>query len=695
MGLTNRSTGRALADEKKYANRERLAKIALAGNPNVGKSTLFNALTGMNQHTGNWSGKTVGLAEGVSRIGVSPLLFIDVPGTYSLSAGSPEEEIARDILTSKEISAIAVVTDAACLERNLALTLQILELGRPTVLCVNLLDEAKRKGITVDLDLLSKRLGIPVVGMIARKKKGLRELIAVIEGTLISGETALGENKCPSDDYETAESDNSDKAAEKINLEAVNFEKSPQEINLEAENFEKSAQEINLESENSKNSAQKAQREAEDFIKRAEEICNGVCKSRKDDPHSVDRTLDRLFTGRKTAYPIMAALLLLIFWLTVVGANYPSEILSKLLFRLGGVIRKSLTDIGFHEFWCGLLLDGAYTTLAWVVSVMLPPIAIFFPLFTILEDSGYLPRIAYNLDGPFCKCKSCGKQSLTMCMGFGCNAAGVVGCRIIDSPRERTVAILTNSLVPCNGRFPMLISIVAMFFVGIGGGLGRSLASAAMLTAIIFLSVAMTLSVSYLLSVTLLRGEKSAFILELPPYRPPEMGRILLRSLLDRTVFVLGRAVISAIPAGIILWLMANLHVCGTTPLAVASQFLDPLGRVLGLDGVILVAFILALPANEIVIPIIIMAYTQAGALTDPSSLYELQQLLISNGWTVSTALCVIIFSLFHWPCATTVLTVKKETGSLKWTLAAILIPTALGIILCSAVNFIFKLLQF
>ena len=681
MGLTNRSTGRALADEKKYANRERLAKIALAGNPNVGKSTLFNALTGMNQHTGNWSGKTVGLAEGVSRIGVSPLLFIDVPGTYSLSAGSPEEEIARDILTSKEISAIAVVTDAACLERNLALTLQILELGRPTVLCVNLLDEAKRKGISVDLDLLSKRLEIPVVGMIARKKKGLRELIAVIEGTLISEETALGENKCPSDDYETAESDNSDKAAEKINLEAENFEKSSQEINLEAENFEKSAQ--------------KLQREAEDFIKRAEEICNGVCKSRKDDPHSVDRTLDRLFTGRKTAYPIMAALLLLIFWLTVVGANYPSEILSKLLFRLGGVIRKALTDIGFPGFWLRLLLDGAYTTLAWVVSVMLPPIAIFFPLFTILEDSGYLPRIAYNLDGPFCRCKGCGKQSLTMCMGFGCNAAGVVGCRIIDSPRERTVAILTNSLVPCNGRFPMLISIVAMFFVGIGGGLGRSLASAAMLTAIIFLSVAMTLSVSYLLSVTLLRGEKSAFILELPPYRPPEVGRILLRSLLDRTVFVLGRAVISAIPAGIILWLMANLHVCGTTPLAVASQFLDPFGRVLGLDGVILVAFILALPANEIVIPIIIMAYTQAGALTDLSSLYELQQLLISNGWTVSTALCVIIFSLFHWPCATTVLTVKKETGSLKWTLAAILIPTMIGIILCSAVNFIFKLLQF
>ena len=681
MGLTNQSTGRSLSKRQQWADGDRLKKIALAGNPNVGKSTLFNALTGMNQHTGNWSGKTVGFAEGICKTGDTPLLFVDVPGTYSLNAGSPEEAVARDILTSHDIDAIAVVTDATCLERNLALTLQILEIGRPTVLCVNLLDEAKRKGITVDLDLLSKRLEIPVIGMIARKKKGARELIAAIEGQLIAEETNFSENTRQNTTEAVAESENLDKSAPKINFEAEDSAQSPPKINFEAEDSAQSPQKIKF--------------EATDYIKQAEEISCGVCKSRKDDPHSTDRTLDRLFTGRKTAYPIMAALLLLIFWLTAVGANYPSEILSFLLFRLGDIMKNALISIGFPEFWRRLLLDGAYTTLAWVVSVMLPPIAIFFPLFTILEDSGYLPRIAYNLDGPFCKCKSCGKQSLTMCMGFGCNAAGVVGCRIIDSPRERTVAILTNSLVPCNGRFPMLISIVAMFFVGIGGGFGRSLASAVMLTAIIILSVVMTLFVSYLLSVTLLRGEKSAFILELPPYRPPEIGKIFLRSLLDRTVFVLGRAVISAIPAGIILWLMANIHLGGTTPLAFTSQLLDPIGRFLGLDGVILLAFILALPANEIVIPTIIMAYTESSALTDPSSLFELRELLIANGWTATTALCVIIFSLFHWPCATTVLTVKKETRSLKWTIASILIPTFVGIILCFAVNLAFKLLQF
>ena len=631
MGLTNNSTGSSLIGKRIGSHKGEYPRIALAGNPNVGKSTLFNALTGMNQHTGNWSGKTVGFAEGVCRIADTPFTFIDVPGTYSLNASSPEEVVAQDMLTSSETDAVVVVTDAACLERNLVLALQVLDLGKPTVLCVNLMDEAKRKGISVDLDLLSRRLGIPVIGMIARKKKGLRELLDII-GKLVN-------------------------------------EIDPQSAR---KNIIKNA---------------------EDYVKKAEDICIGVYSSKNYDVHSSDRLLDRLFTGKKTAYPIMAALLLLIFWLTVVGANYPSELLSLLLFRLGDAINEVLTRIEFPPFLRGLLIDGAYRTLVWVVSVMLPPIAIFFPLFTILEDSGYLPRIAFNLDAPFCKCRSCGKQALTMCMGFGCNAAGVVGCRIIDSPRERMVAILTNSLVPCNGRFPMLISIVTMFFVGLGGGLGSSLASAAMLSMIIVLSIVSTLFISYLLSVTVLRGKQSAFILELPPYRPPQVGKIIVRSLIDRTAFVLGRAVISAIPAGIILWLMANIYIGGVTPLAFTSQLLDPFARLLGLDGVILVAFILALPANEIVIPIMIMAYAKVGALTDLSSLSELRTLLASNGWTEITALCVIAFSLFHWPCATTLLTIRKETGSIKWMLLSAAIPTALGIVLCAAIKFISQML--
>ena len=375
-----------------------------------------------------------------------------------------------------------------------------------------------------------------------------------------------------------------------------------------------------------------------------------------------------------------------VLWLTVVGANTPSQWLATGLFWVQDRLTDLFRALNAPAWLHGALVQGVYRVLAWVVSVMLPPMAIFFPLFTLLEDVGYLPRIAYNLDRPFQRCHACGKQALTMCMGFGCNAAGVVGCRIIDSPRERLLAVLTNSLVPCNGRFPTLITLITLFFVGMVGG-GSTLLAALLLTGLIVLGVLATLFVTRLLAVTLLKGTPSSFTLELPPYRPPQIGRVILRSVLDRTLFVLGRAAAVAAPAGLLIWLLANITVGGDSLLQHASGFLDPAGRLLGMDGAILLAFILGFPANEIVLPLILMTYMAQCTLTDATSLPQLYAILTANGWTWQTAACTVLFSLFHWPCSTTLLTIRKETGSWRWTGLAALLPTALGAGLCLLLN--------
>ncbi len=381
----------------------------------------------------------------------------------------------------------------------------------------------------------------------------------------------------------------------------------------------------------------------------------------------------------------------IVFFITITGANYPSSILSDLLFGFEKTLSRGLELIGTPEWLNSALTEGMYRVLSWVVAVMLPPMAIFFPLFTLLEDVGYLPRIAYNLDKPFKKCNACGKQALTMCMGFGCNAAGIVGCRIIDSPRERLLAILTNSFVPCNGRFPAIISIITMFFVGVTGGFLSSVFSTAILTFFITLGIVMTLIVTKALSSTLLKGVPSSFTLEMPSYRRPQIIKIIVRSIFDRTLFVLGRAVTVAAPAGILIWSMANVTLNGTSLLNICADLLEPVGKLMGLDGIILLAFILGFPANEIVVPIIIMAYTAQASLIEIDNISVLRELFISNGWTSVTALCFIIFSLMHWPCSTTLITIKKETGSFKWTALSALIPTAVGFLICVAVNLISK----
>ena len=711
MGLTHRSTGsRALGRHAPRRTDPGQKVIALAGNPNVGKSTVFNALTGMNQHTGNWPGKTVTSAEGVCTCGGRQYRLVDLPGTYSLMAHSAEEEIARNFLCFSAPDAVCVVCDATCLERNLNLVLQTLEITPRTVVCVNLMDEARRLHIRIDLAALQRQLGVPVAGCSARRKGSAAKIAALWE-QVMEPDAALSPAVVRYPDAVEAalrplcaalrrldcrglsprwlalrllEQDGS--LLEELDRYLGAGFRQDAGLFLAMQQAEKTLAEAGISPEILKDLIVTA------LMQTAEAIAAAVVTDEGKHYSAADRRLDRILTSRRTGYPIMLALLAFIFWLTLSGANLPSQLLADGLFGLQDRLSTLLLHAGAPLWLHDALVLGIYRVAAWVVSVMLPPMAIFFPLFTLLEDIGYLPRVAYNLDKPLKRCGACGKQALTICMGFGCNAAGVVGCRIIDSPRERLLAILTNNFVPCNGRFPTLVNLILIFFVGTAGGAGRSVLSALMLTGIILLGILATFGVTKLLSRTLLRGVPSSFTLELPPFRRPQVGQVLLRSVCDRTLFVLGRAVTAAAPAGLLLWLMANLTVDGCSLLSLCAAFLDPFARLMGLDGVILIAFILGLPANEIVIPIIQMAYLSQGTLQDPTSLAAMRELFLANGWTPVTALCTMLFSLMHWPCATTLITIKKETGSRKWTALAAVLPTLCGMAACMLVNAVGRL---
>jgi ferrous iron transport protein B len=703
--------------------------VALAGNPNTGKSTVFNALTGLRQHTGNWPGKTVVRAEGVFGHGDKKVKIVDLPGTYSLQAGSADEEVARDFILFGRPDVTVVVVDATRLERNLNLVIQILEITDRVVVCLNLMDEARRHGIAVDPDKLSEQLGVPVVPAVARRKEGIPELLGAIDDVasgrvrptpyriedqppeVESAVSALVPTidaafpELPNGRWVAQRLLNGDRRVEEaVRTGEVGFLRPDESYGPhDEEEFDDGGVAVAVASSVGQRVIRKANQlrwtlrpDFHDAIMEriygvAQEIANrSMSRGLKRAKFDFDRTLDGWLTSRVLGFPLMLAILTVVFWLTIAGANVPSQMLAVLLIdKVHPLLTGFGGAIGMPWWLSGFLFDGVWLATAWVISVMLPPMAIFFPLFTLLEDFGYLPRVAFNLDSLFRRAGAHGKQALTMCMGFGCNAAGVVATRVIDSPRERLIAIITNNFSLCNGRWPTQILLATVFIGALAPAHLAGLVSASAVVGVALLGIFFMFLASWMLSRTVLKGQATTFSLELPPYRPPRVLQTLYTSLIDRTLIVLWRAIIFAAPAGAVIWLVSNISFGGASVAEHMIDWMNPFGLLIGLNGVILLAYIVAIPANEIVIPTVLMLTVLsagmtgvgggAGVMFELDSAFAIGGILAGAGWTLLTAVNLMLFSLLHNPCSTTLYTIWKETGSAKWTTVSALLPLAMG----------------
>ncbi len=716
--------------------------VALAGNPNTGKSTVFNALTGLHQHTGNWPGKTIARAEGDFAFRDKRYRMVDLPGTYSLLSASADEEVTRNFILFGRPDVTVVVVDATALERNLNLLLQVLQISDRVVVALNLMDEARAHRVEIDVRHLARELGVPVVPCAARQGDGLPELleavaqvatgeargrppalrldlpelegaIAEVGAGLAAAFPGLSQREWIALRMLAGERGLLDAAADGRLAElAVGGEalgevtaKEPEALRVGAPagvNRDLAVEALLTEVERRRWRLPPNLHDllAEAIYGQAGRIADGCVRREGQSARLVWQSrVDRWLTGAWTGFPLMLLLFAAVLWLTITGANVPSGWLAALLIDQGHPWLKELLLSASLPAWIvGLSVDGVYLATAWVISVMLPPMAIFFPVFTLLEDLGYLPRVSFNLDRMFQSAGAHGKQSLTLAMGYGCNAAGVVAARIIDSPRERLIAIVTNNFALCNGRWPTQIMLATVFIGALAPQRWSGLVAALMVAGIMMLGFFLALGASWTLSRTVLKGEASFFNLELPPYRPPQIWRTLYTSLIDRTLFVLWRAIVFAAPAGAAIWLVANVHV-GGRPIALwIIEALDPAGAVLGLNGVILLAYVAAIPANEIVIPTVLMltslvtgvAGAGAGVMFDAEG-GALRGILEAGGWTTLTAVSLMLFSLCHNPCSTTLWTIYKETRSVKWTVVSAFMPIGVGVVLCWATALVWR----